>query len=234
MVNYKKNKNVDSFVKAKMQIKPIIAWCSRVLDHNASVCVFLHTSCTRRHVHVQKFKRRQKQVPAVHGLTGRSEKVINTQKRTIPPLWDNDISGCGKEQRTDGSFQRGHMIDSKGTVATNAALQTEFAQIFSPRNWSQNVWLTLVLLNLEYELKFLFTKESPLCKISWTTLIRVGTFLRNPYSYPEQRCCVRLDRLQINRSFLGTNNSINSKWSKTKHMYKWTNEVDKHSNYCKH
>lgn len=75
-------------------------------------------------------KRRQKQVPAVHGLTGRSEKVINTQKRTIPLLRDNDISGCGKEQRTDGSFQRGHMIDSKGTVATNAALQTEFSQIF--------------------------------------------------------------------------------------------------------
>lgn len=86
MVNYKKNKNFDSFVKAKMQINPIIATCGRVLDHNASVRVFLYTSCIRRHVHVQKFKRRQKQVPAVRGLTGRSEKVINPQKRTIPPL----------------------------------------------------------------------------------------------------------------------------------------------------
>lgn len=218
MVNYKKNKNFDSFVKAKMLFKPITAWCSRVLDHNACVRVFLYTSCTRCHVHVQNFKRRQKQVPAVHGLTGRSEKVINTQKRTIPLLWDNDISGCGKEQRTDGSFQRGHMIDSKGTVATNAALKAEFCSDFpftaSEIDHRMFGWRWFCAIRVRIEIptyKRIPFVQNKLNKDSSPTLIRVGTFFKNPYPHLEKRCRVRSDRLQNNRSCLGTNNSINSK-----------------------
>lgn len=56
------------------------------------------------------------------------------------------------------------MIDSKGTVATNAALKTEFAQIFlsQPQKLITECLVNVGSAQLEHELKFLFTKECPL------------------------------------------------------------------------
>lgn len=48
----------------------------------------------------KNIKKRQQHTPAVDQLSDRNEKVVNTQKRSVPLLWDNDFGRRRTEQRT--------------------------------------------------------------------------------------------------------------------------------------
>lgn len=94
MVNYKKIKTLTILLKQQWLLKTITASSSRILDH--SYVPF----CKVCNIHVKLSKRGNNTRPSLM-ISDRNEKVVNTQKRSVPLLWGNDFSRRGREQRTE-------------------------------------------------------------------------------------------------------------------------------------